>query len=200
MRELHRRLDGFHGASGLSAALVMAMTLSLAACGGGTGFQQTWSEPTSVGVLLDRVGVVGVAADPAVRTQFEDAFTRTLKLRGNDARAGHSFIPEEMRGRLDQIKQKLVDERFDGVLVTRLAPAAPDSAGAGELAGNLETPTAAAGASTRVQLRTSLYRVADGKLLWEAVTASSRGGSIQKDAAAFSETVARELHVQGMLR
>jgi hypothetical protein len=161
-------------------------------------------DPTSVGALLDRVGVVGVAADPAVRTEFEDTFTRTLKLRGNDARAGHTFIPEEMRGQLDRIRQKLVDEKFDGVLVTRLAPATSDSTGAAALDGNLQTPappaTGAGGVPGRVQLRTSLYRIADGQLMWEAITASSRGGSLEKESAAFAETVARELRVQGMLR
>ena len=198
MNEFRVRVDRPRRA--LVTTLALAAMLGIGACSGGTGFQQTWFDPTLIGGLLDRVGVVGVAADPAVRTEFEDTFARTLKLRGNDARAGHTFIPEEMRGHLDQIKQKLFDEKFDGVLVTRLAPATSDSTGAGELEGNLQSPaTGTSGATGKVQLRTSLYRVSEGKLMWDAVTASSRSSSIQKDAA-FSETVARELRVQGMLR
>jgi hypothetical protein len=184
----------------LAGALAWAGAVSLAGCGG-TGFQQTWAEPTAVGVTLGKVGVVGVAADPAVRTEFEDAFARTLNLRGNDAKAGHTFIPETMRGQLEAIRQKLADEKFEGVLVTRLAAPGADAAGVGVLEERLKVPmSAATGDSDTVQLRTSFYRVSDGKLMWEAITANERTDSIRKSAAAFSETVARELYAQGMLR
>ena len=183
---------------GLATGLALLLSMSFAACGGGTGFQQTWSDPTAGGIELKKIGVVGVAADPAARTEFEDRFAWTLQKRGNDAIAGHTFIPEEMRGQLEKIKAAMVEKNIDGVLVTRLASAMSTPTGSVQLETVLENP--ATTDQDQVQLRTSLYRLSDGRLLWEAVTASDRSGSIKSDASAFSETVARDLYAQGWIR
>ncbi|HEX7880320.1 MAG TPA: hypothetical protein VF720_12975 [Candidatus Eisenbacteria bacterium] len=179
----------------ITAALLLVATLGLSSCGG-TGFQQTFVEPTAVGVALKKVAVVGAANDTTLRRSFESRFARTLDLRGNDARAGYEFITEPMRTDLNSIKNKLVEENFDGVLVTRLGPSTTDITRSFE--GNLASPGPASEGD--LQLRTSLYRVKDGRLLWDAVTKSARGGNPDDAIASFSETVARELGAQGILR
>ncbi len=204
MKQVTNRPVGRSGArAGAGVLVVLAVSFLLAACGG-TGFEQTWVEPASV-EPLQRIAVIGVAADTTVRTLFEDNFARRLQIRGNDAKAGHVIIPQSMRGKVAEIRQKLAADKFDGVLVTRLASADEvlTSIGAVDVDGTMQAiPPAPAGSgdSAKARLRTSLYRLSDGKLLWDAVTATSKGSSLKEGVAAFSSTVARELAVMGLVR
>jgi len=179
----------------ITAALLLGAALALSSCGG-TGFQHTFVDPTAVGIQLKKVAVVGAARDTLLRRDFEYRFARTLELRGNDARPGYTFITEPMRTDLDSIKRKLVEENFDGVLVTRLGPSTTDITQSFD--GNLAAPPPISQGD--LQLRTSLYRIEDGRLLWDAITKSKRGGDVEAAVASFSETVARELYAQGILR
>lgn len=185
----------------LAAAIGALLT---AGCGGATQTTRVWTDPDFEANSLRKLMVIGIGSNPTIRRSFEDRFTAALKAQGIDAEASYRLVGD---GNLDSARTSAEMHKTgcEGVFVTRIVdqkivetnyPPGPYYAGyAGYPRG--WAPHANrfgwydyyglgyAYASTPgytiknqvVHLETSLYRVADGQLVWSALSEEWLGQS-----------------------
>jgi hypothetical protein len=181
--------------------VAMIGALFATGCGGATQATQVWTDPAFESNSLRKLMVIGVANTPTIRRSFEDRFVAALKAQGIDAEPSYRLVGD---GNLDSARTSAEMRRTgcDGVFVTRIVDQTtartyypPTSSYAG--APYLGAPHAYrhgwygyyglgyAYASTPgytvesqvVNLETTLYRVADGELVWSALSQEWLGQS-----------------------
>jgi len=174
------------------AIVATVVTLIAAGCGSSTKLTNVWSDPSLQTNSLRKLMVVGVAQSPSVRRMFEDTFASALQQQGVQATASYTVMPEirdstAMRAALEQ-------SGCDGVFVTRLVdqktvdtyyPPTATYVGTpyyggyyGGYYGYYSTSYAmmtSPGYTVEnevIHLETNLYRTADAKLVWAALSES----------------------------
>ncbi len=99
-------------------ALGLAVAAIVGACGN-TQVLDTWSDTSIKPAPAKRIVVVGLSGDDVTRRLFEDTFSQELKDRGNDAVAGHTFLPDKLISSPDSALAVIRKAGFDAVLTAR---------------------------------------------------------------------------------
>jgi hypothetical protein len=183
MRQVTRYLRG----------LACAGALALAGCGSATRLTKVWTDPAFATNSLRHLMVIGIARNATDRRVFEDSFTAALRAQGIEAEPSYPLVAD---GNLDSARLGSDMHRTgcDGVFVTRIVDQTTVRTYYPPTAGHLGGPWAApwqyrggwygyyslgysyVGApgytveNQVVNFETNLYRVADGQLVWSALS------------------------------
>ena len=172
------------------AGLAALGLLALAGCTASTKLTSVWTEPGLQPNSLKKLMVIAVAQNPTIRRVFEDTFIAALKDQGVEAVASYSLVGD---GPLDsaRVVGAIRENGCDGVFISRVVDkqtvetyypptttyAAP-SPYYGNWYGYYSTGysyTTSPGYTVQnqvVNIETNLYRVADVKLVWSALSES----------------------------
>lgn len=177
--------------------------LLVVGCGGATQMTRVWVDPGFEANSLRKLMVIGIGNNPTIRRSFEDRFTAALKAQGIEAEPSYRLVGD---GNLDSARTSAEMHRTgcEGVFVTRIVdqktvetyyPSAWYAGYAGVPYGwapyayrygwygyyGLGYAYATTPGYTVehqvVHLETSLYRVADGQLVWSALSEEWLGQS-----------------------
>lgn len=102
----------------------MAVLLAASAPGNckSTKLVASVKSPTYAGQHFQRVLVIGMSNDPAVRSDFEDAMANALKREGVHAIPGHNILlwTKSTRADPNYLKEQIKEHNIDAVIVSRL--------------------------------------------------------------------------------
>jgi hypothetical protein len=189
----------------VAACLASLFVLPLAGCGASTKLTNVWTAPGFQENSLKKLMILAIAPKPSVRMTFEDTFAAALREKGVDAVPGYQVLGD---GPIDSamVVNAVTQGGFDGLFITRLvdkqmvetyyAPsttvvAGPSPAYYGGWYGYYSVGysyVSSPGYTVQnmvVNLETNLYRTADSKLVWSALSESwleqtgSPGGEIK---------------------
>jgi hypothetical protein len=180
-----------HKTSLLASCATIAL-LVLAGCGSTTKLTNVWSDPTLQTNSLKKLMVIGVAQQASTRRMFEDTFAAALQKQGVQAMASYTVIPEVRDS--TGMHAAIVQSGCDGVFVTRLIdqktvdtyyPPTSTYVGTpyygGYYGGYYGYYSSSYAVMTSpgytvenevIHLETNLYRTADSKLVWAAMSES----------------------------
>jgi len=181
------------------SALVM---LALAGCAPATTtLVGSWRAPSYEGTLR-RPLVVAVAQSRYVRVRLEDDLVLGLRRIGVDAVASHTIFPDHEPS-VPDIADELPSTDRDSMMITRLVdvktetsfvpsePVGPNDSWSAyymESAKVVRTPPYTY-QQKKVVVRTNLYSLANGKLVWSATTDNEAAPSLDSAISAFVDVV-----------
>jgi hypothetical protein len=203
-----------------SITRVALWTLFAAAAGacGNTQVLDSWQDPDLKPANFNRIVVVGLSGDEITRRLFEDTFATELKERGNDAVAGHTFLPKNAQANPDSALAALREAGFDAVLTARSlgvhteeteiqgsAYYIPDSGyyGWNGYYGAVYQDITATTYTTRtekVRVETHLYDTAGAKLRWAARSETTSTGKLTEGMRDYARTVIGALGKTGLIK
>ena len=173
------------------AGFAVLCALAVAGCTASTKLTSVWTEPSLQPNSVKKLLVLAVSKKPGPRRLFEDTFATSLGDMGAAAVPSYTLLGDAPPDSAT-IHGAILQGGFDGVFVTRLVdkqtvetyyPPTSTYVGApsayyGGWYGYYSTGysyTTSPGYTVQnqvVNLETNLYRVADGKLLWSALSQS----------------------------
>jgi hypothetical protein len=177
----------------------------------------SWTDPDVKPAPVQSIVVVGLSGDPITRRLFEDTFSEELRNRGNDAVAGHTFLPETMESHPDSALALLRSKGFDAVLTARSMGVQteetevvgtpyyiPDSGYMGwngyygavyqDITMTYTTRT------EKANVETHLYQTSTAKLVWGARSATTSTGKLTEGMRDYSKTVVKALAKSGYVK
>lgn len=187
------------------ALVTPLVALLAAACVGATQTGRVWTDPSFETNSLRKLMVIGVGTTPTIRRSFEDRFVAALQAQGIVAEPSYRMVGDERldsartsaemhRTGCDGV---LVTRIVDQQTVTTYYPPTPSYAGLSYVWGppvyrrgwygysgwygyygsgySYATSPGYTVAHQVVNLETALYRVADGQLVWSALSQEWRG-------------------------
>jgi hypothetical protein len=195
----------------------LAVTALVGACGN-TQVLDTWSDSAVKPAPVKRIVVVGLSGDDVTRRLFEDTFSQELKDRGNDAVAGHTFLPDKLISSPDSALALIKKAGFDAVLTARSmgvkteetetvgrAYYVPDSGystwgsyyGAvyGDITANTYTSR-----EEKAMVETHLYQTSTSKLVWGARSSTTSTGKMTEGMRDYAHTVVGALGKTGFIK
>jgi hypothetical protein len=105
-------------------ATIIAVLLAASALGNckSTKLVASVKSPTYAGQRFQRVLVIGMSNNPAIRDDFEDAMANALKLKGVHAIPGHNILlrPKAAKMIPDYLKEQIKEHNIDAVITSRL--------------------------------------------------------------------------------
>jgi hypothetical protein len=194
-----------------------ALAALVAACGN-TQVLDTWTDANVAPAPVKRVVVVGLSGDDITRRLFEDTFSEELRKRGNDAVAGHTFLPKEPEANADSLLEVIKAKGFDAVLTARslgvreeetttqgAAYYVPYSGyyGWGGYYGAAYSDITATTYTTRTEkarVETHLYQTSTAKLVWGARSETTSTGKLTEGMRDYARTVVRNLADSGFIK
>ena len=113
----------------LATALALILTLSATGYGKSTKLVASVTSPTYAGQHFQKVLVIGMSDNPAIRTDFEAAMSNRLKSLGIHAVPGYNILlrPKSAKMDPDYLKAQIREHQIDAVLVTRLVSVKNDT-------------------------------------------------------------------------
>jgi hypothetical protein len=198
--------------------LVLGTVCAAAMACGNTQVLDTWKATDVTPAPVARIVVVGLSGDQVTRRLFEDTFSEELRRRGNDAVAGHTFLPKEPEANPDSALAVLKGKGFDAVLTARsmgvqeeetvtqgTAYYIPDSGyyGWNGYYGAVYqdmTATTYTTRTTKARVETHLYQVASKKLVWGARSETTATGKLTENMRDYAQTVAGDLAKSGYIK
>ena len=165
--------------------------LSLTSCAATSQLTTSWADPAAAGHTFKKVVVVGASPNSATRRMYEDTFAAELRSRGIEAIPSYTVVGEGQLNK-DEASAKLKEIGADGVIVTRLVDkqtvenyypptystyAAPSAYYGGwygyySMGYAYQTSPGYTVQNQVLHVETNLYRVADAKLVWSALSES----------------------------
>lgn len=100
----------------ISSGVIMAMFITACAT---TQLTSSWKDPSYKG-QPSKIMVIGVAKKPVIKRIFEDEFVKQLNVRGIDAIASYTVMPDKKQEDHAVIAAKLKELGADAVLISRL--------------------------------------------------------------------------------
>ena len=197
-------------------SVVAACVLTVAGCGS-TQIQSSWKDAGYSAAPLQRVLVVGIADEAAVRKIFEDTFTEQLRAMGVSAEPSYRRMPEVKQGDAAAIKAAAHDIGMDKVLVTHLVgvekkefynppvttpmPYSPSSTYGQYYSTVYDYVHEPGYYSTHefVKLETSLYEMETEKLIWRAATETVDPEDARKAAQDLCRVLLRDMKAKGLI-
>ena len=140
-----------------------------------TKLLSVWKDPEYTGTPR-HIMVIGMMANLALKTQFEEEFVRELRARGVDAVAGSSHLPAGTILQKDVIEGKMRDVGADTVLITRvidrrsIESMAPSPPGMNQWYGYYSYSSGALSSSMMASTQTNIYDLKTERLIWTAVS------------------------------
>lgn len=192
--------------------------IALAGACGNTKVLDTWIDSAVTPAPAQRIVVVGLSGDEVTRRLFEDTFSGELNKRGNDAVAGHTFLPKELEGDPDSALALITKEGFDAVLTARslgvhteetetqgTAYYIPDSGyyGWNGYYGAVYQDVTATTYTTRTEkamVETHLYQTSTKKLVWGARSETTSTGKLTEGMRDYAHTVVGDLAKSGFIK
>lgn len=187
---------------------VLPLLCVLAGCGSPTKLSTSWKNPSATGPLaFKKVAVVVLNSTPGDRRAQEDELVRHITR--TKAVSSHSFVQDNELGDHAKVKQRIIDDGFDGAVVLRLVDTQKETT---YVPGN--TSYWYDGASfvpyqyssgyyvtdTIVRAEVSLYTVPEGKLIWAGSSATTNPANARELAMQVAQAAAAELRKQGLLQ
>ena len=169
--------------------------LALTGCTASTKLTSVWTEPNFQTNSLKKLMVIAVAQNPSTRRMFEDTFAGALRKQGIEALASYSVLGDAAMDSVG-IRAAVVQNGCDGVFVSRLVdqqtvdtyyPPSTSYVGTpyyggygygGGYYGYYSSSYAVVSSpgytveNQVIHLETNLYRAADSKLVWAALSES----------------------------
>ncbi len=175
-----------------SISVTLLCTLFITACAM-TNITSRWKDPSYHGQPR-KIMVIGVAKRPALKRIFEDEFVRQLKLRGTDAVASYTLMPDTKQGDHTVIAAQMKEHGADAVLISRLVSKKTETT---YIPGHFNERPAYYGSwrdyyaygsqvtytpgytveDEYALMETNLYNAANDKLIWSAASESMMLGS-----------------------
>lgn len=173
----------------LSRGLVPAMALTVAGCAGATQLTTVWTDPALEPLAFRRIMVIGIAGTPTARRIIEDRFAAALRAEGVTGEPSYALVGDEG---LDSARTSAAMHRTgcDAVLVARIVDQKTVTTFHSQVPATYGVPWqyrlgwynyydlgyAYLGSvpfsheDQVVNFETNLYRVADGQLVWSALS------------------------------
>ena len=153
---------------------------------GSTKIYDAWTDPNYTGDKIGKVLVLGIADDPAVVEEFETAMAEMVSKTGVEAVKASSVISDADRQNEPELKKKVEEAGYTGVLVTRLVSVdskyvanAQSISLSGQPFGSYyqqaySGPVSTVGQAevTAVTLESVLYKVPEAEMVWCGTTES----------------------------
>jgi hypothetical protein len=191
-----------------SLLLVLALA-ALVGCAANTRLSSTYSDPAlTAPVGFTKVLVVVASGDQELRRQVEGQISVMMK-RAEGVPA-YLAIPESAIRDTQKVKEILLSNNYDGVIVARLVSATQETtwvdtsyAGFWGYYGGLWPAVGSPGylrTDTRVKLETKVYSLKDDKLVWAGMSSTfnpESGEQLLKDVAA---AVAADMKAKGVIQ
>lgn len=202
---------------------VAALSLLLNACAS-TTLSSEWKNPNYTGGPIRKLAVFVMTPDDNLRRFAEDQAVQRLP-KGTVGVAGYTMFPKVSEGDKDKVRARLVQDGFDGAMVTRLVsndktqtyvppqtylvPAGP-SFGAGPYYGSFygyygyastyayTTPGYTMDVTT-VVVETLLYKLPEDTVVWTGTTQTVNPQSKPEMVQAIVKIVETELAKEGLL-
>jgi len=195
-------------------ALSLAAALLLSGCAA-TEIIHQWASPAYTTASFKRIMVIGVSQQSAIRRTFEDDFVTQLKAIGMDAVPSYQYIPEDGQVAESRLNQAVKQAGADAVITTRLVRVdkkvdiTPGPYGpypgfgfyrwySSAWVGFYEPP--------RVNFydiyisETSLYDVANDRLVWSGIAKTTELGDIGKEIKEYVEIVIEALREKNLVK
>ena len=206
----------------LGAVALWISVLALVGCATTTArIQNSWRDPgvTPSALEFKKLLVVAIMTDPEQRVRAEDELARRIMAgpRGQSgeltAVASHTLLSADEMRDADKVRAKIEGVGFDGAVTMRLLSSEGKTSWA---AGNFPeqyhnfwdyyrwgwSTVNALGyyrMDTAVLVESNVYSLAEGALIWAAVSESYNPGSSRKLMAAVAQAVGDELEKQGLI-
>jgi len=100
--------------------ILLVVLLAVTACATVTKVPVAWKDSGYEGGTFERVLIIGVSKDPAVRRTFEDEFATAITMQGTLATPSYNVLPDTGYASKEAIDQVLQQYQFDGLIVSRL--------------------------------------------------------------------------------
>ena len=166
----------------------------------GARLLETWRAPGTMSFVFERSAVLVLNGGPERRATLEAEIVSA----GNPSRlvaASNVLRPEELRS-LPSVRQKLMEQGFDGILVMRLVRATeinPGESSQGEsfttYAGSVAPDDPPFGEG-KLRIETSVYRLADEGLVWRAMVESDTSSNDPRIVVREAVSVMKD-HLRG---
>jgi hypothetical protein len=194
----------------------VALLMQLSACAS-TDLTSVWKDAQYKGHAR-KIMVIGILQSPVTQRQFEDEMVRRLKEHGADAIAGYTVLPDRPEDDRAAAEQKIRELGADSLLIVQVVdkktvtshipppgPATryPMYSGTGPLTppgyyGSVWQGYYAYSPGTMVQddyavVRTNLYDLASGKLIWTASSETLLGDNAGSRVAMFVKVIVKSL-------
>lgn len=187
--------------------LMILLALGLAACAT-TSLTDSWVDPTVASIPpFKKVMVAVLSTDLTLRHTAEDALVANIKR--TQAVPSYAVTPDFEGGSLDRIKARLEKAGIDGVVILRLAsvdkeqtfvPGSYSSFGGyWGRAYPMAYDPGYVRTDTIVRVETTIYSVADDKLLYAAHSKTFNPSSAAKTVKEIAESIAEDLKKRGLL-
>ena len=193
-----------------------AILMLLSACAS-TDLTSVWKDVQYKG-HAHKIMVIGILQSPVIQRQFEDEMARRLKEQRTDAIAGYTVLPDRPEDDRAATEQKVRELGADAVLIvqvvdkktvtTYVPPPGPAPMHSMYSGSGLPPPTGYYGSTwqgyiayspgTMVQddyavVRTNLYDLASGKLIWTASSETLLGDNAGSRVATFVKVIVKSL-------
>jgi len=208
---------------GASFSLLVFATLA-ASCATKTEVATRWISPDYEAGPMHKILVVGVAETDVARRNYEDRFAEALREKGADAASSYEFLPTPDRITEEELVGVVVDNQFDGVIVTRLLEVkeekeyVPPSTrvvpsmgiGYGGMGGfgyygyygsyyDVVHSPGYTRTTEIVRLETKLWNAADAQLVWGVMSETFNPKSTKDGIVSVTRTLANQLSVDGFI-
>lgn len=199
---MRKYLLGIAGSGLLAAGL-------LASCSS-TSMISHWRDPSYAGGKLQKVMVIGVAANPAGRRMFEDTFSSSLNKRKIQAFASYQTFPDAGEITQEGLEAYAREQGFTQILVARIvdrqtiqeyvpptvttyAPSYPGYYGGWYPYYSTSYTTMVSPGYTYersfVTVETNVYDVSTAKMIWNGMTETEIGSTVQAHLAEYIDVV-----------
>jgi hypothetical protein len=190
--------------------LLIALLLIFGGCGPKTKIVNVWKPPEYRPEPFSKVVAVAITRDEIVGRIAEDEFVGQLKAETKGI-TGYSVIPKEARGKTDEVKEILSQQGVDGAVVFRLANIDQNiEYSPGQAYTNFYGYYGWAWTTTYtpsyidvkrvISVEATVYRVADGKIVWSGHSQSTDPESTRKMIDDMARLVFQELQKDGLVR
>ena len=180
---------------------VAALTIVAAGCSSGARILNSYRAPGTVSFVFTKVVVIVLNGSRDQRAALED---EVVKERPRLVAAHTVLAPEDMRS-VAVAKQKLLADKFDGVVTMRLIRATevnPETLARGEsfssYAESSATPETPFGPNM-VRIETNIYELPDEKLIWSATVEAPRSKEPRDTVRAAVDAMLDELRATGLV-
>jgi hypothetical protein len=177
--------------------LTMLALVFMVACGGGTSIEQSWRAPGGH-AELHRVATVMLWRDATVRRNTEDELAARLRKSGVDAVPGYTVLTADEGQDPELARRRLQAQGFDGAIIMRVVSRerqvqyVPPTY-TGYWGGAWYPVGGSTWTTTIVRVETAAYSLADGQLVYSALSKTTDPSSVPALMSSVTAKIASAL-------
>jgi hypothetical protein len=196
--------------------LVFAMICGTAVSAQSYDFRSTWKadDVSKLGMAGKKVAAVMISNDESLRMSVEEAVSRELTSRGSVGVAAYRTIPAELLKDPDKTRAWFERTGVAGVVVLRILSVDKETVSSAVVWSTMYyqnfsnyyatgwgtvTPIGPTREITTLAVETLLFDVAEGRLVWGAVTESTNPKNVQTYISGLAGEIARQLRREGLV-